>query len=271
VVRISTYRDERKLLGLIAAVCAASTIALVQIYATRTGEIGPIARAATILVLGPQRTFAAALHVGRAAATTIGELPRLSREDGELRARLAALAGENARLAETLAARPDLAAAERLARAEPRGTAARVVGYDPENVSRVATIDRGANDGLARDAGVLDADGVVGRILAVGPASSTVLFVTDAASEIPAIVQRGRWWGIAQGTSTSVSLRYISQDAKLRVGDLVVTGAGRSFAGGRPIGRIARVSHPAGALYQSAIVQPAVAFGRLDRVLVVGR
>jgi cell shape-determining protein MreC len=83
-------------------------------------------------------------------------------------------------------------------------------------------------------------------------------------------VQRGRWWSIAVGTLTRVKLRFISQDAKLRVGDRVVTGEGRSFHAGVLIGRIVALEPMnAGALDQSAIVEPAVNLAGLSRVLVV--
>ncbi|MBV9407828.1 MAG: rod shape-determining protein MreC, partial [Candidatus Eremiobacteraeota bacterium] len=93
---------------------------------------------------------------------------------------------------------------------------------------------------------------------------------TDATSKLPAVVQHGRWWAIAVGTSTRLKLQYVSQDAKLKVGDRVVTGEGRSFHAGVLIGRIIQVEpEPAGALDQTAIVQPAVDLSALSRVLVL--
>jgi cell shape-determining protein MreC len=94
--------------------------------------------------------------------------------------------------------------------------------------------------------------------------------VNDPTSKLPAVVQRGRWWAIAVGTSTRVRLQYVSQDAKLRVGDRVVTGEGRSFRAGVLIGRVKEVApFSAGALDQTAIVQPAVDVSALSRVLVL--
>ncbi len=75
-------------------------------------------------------------------------------------------------------------------------------------------------------------DGVVGRVIEVDPLSAKVLLINDPTSRLTAQVQKGRWWAIAVGTLTRVKLRFISQDAKLRVGDAVVTGEGRSFRAG---------------------------------------
>jgi len=131
------------------------------------------------------------------------------------------------------------------------------------------TIDKGARAGVRVDAGVIGEAGVIGRVVGVEPFTSKVLLLTDATSKVPAVVQRGRWWGIATGTNTRVQLQYVSQDAKLRRGDVIVTGEGRSFHAGVPIGRIVQVFHSEGALYQTAVVEPAVAFGHLGRVLVL--
>ena len=113
-------------------------------------------------------------------------------------------------------------------------------------------------------------DGVVGRVFEVDPLSAKVLLINDPTSRLTAQIQQGRWWAIAVGTLTRVKLRFISQDAKLHVGERVVTGEGRSFRAGVPIGRIEALEPMnAGALDQSAIVTPAVNLAALTRVLVV--
>jgi rod shape-determining protein MreC len=133
------------------------------------------------------------------------------------------------------------------------------------------TIDRGARAGVRRNEGVVSDEGAVGRVAGVTPFASTVQLLTDATSNVPAVVQRGRWWGIATGVpqGDGVALEYVSQDAKLRIGDLVVTGEGRSFHAGYAIGRVAKVFHPEGALYQTAVLSPATRFGSLHGVVVL--
>jgi rod shape-determining protein MreC len=145
-----------------------------------------------------------------------------------------------------------------------------VIGFDPEDAMRTITIDRGTRDRIQRDDGVMTGDGVVGRVIEVDPLSSKVLLIDDPTSRLPALIQRGRWWAIAVGTQAHVRLRFISQDAKLHDGDLVVTGEGRSFHAGLVIGRIRAIDPMnAGALDQSAVVDPAANLGALTRVLVV--
>jgi len=248
----------------------AALVALVQLDAAKSGKPSLIAVAVTSVAVWTQSAVAATASAVGNAGATIEEAPRLYADNADLRARNDALRSENDRLREALAAAPDAAALARVA-ARQDGIAATTIGYDPENASRTITIDRGSEAGVRRDDGVIDDDGVVGRVVETTPFTSSVLLLTDGASKVPAVVQRGRWWGIATGTNSRVRLEYVSQDARLTVGDAVVTGEGRSFHAGLLIGRIAAVDHPEGALYQSAVVEPAVAFGRLGRVLVIRR
>jgi rod shape-determining protein MreC len=271
VVPIFTHRDERKLFAVIGTVIVAAVIALIQLEALKAGKPSVIAvvvdSTAVFLEAGMAATTAAASNAGKA----LGSVPRLAAENRDLRAQNSALDRENRHLREALAAAPDQRAIAEAAAQTPGSIAAAVVGFDPENQTRVVTLDRGARAGVGREDGVLAAEGVVGRVVSVEPFSSKVLLVIDAGSKVPAIVQRGRWWGIATGTNSSISLQYVSQDAKLKIGDAVVTGRGRSFEAGLLLGRIREIYHPEGALYQTALVTPAVEFGRIQNVLVVPR
>jgi rod shape-determining protein MreC len=268
VVPIFTYRDERKLFAVIGAVIVAALIALVQLDAAKNGKPSPIAIGVTSVAAFVMRSVAGLTSAVSGIGTTLSDAPHLYADNAALRSENHALRSENERLQEAVSAAPDAAAIARAALRE-NGIVATTIGYDPENLSRVITLDRGSDAGVRRDDGVIDDDGVVGRVVDTLPATSSVLLVTDGASKVPAVVRRGRWWGIATGTNSRVRLDYVSQDARLKVGDVVVTGEGRSFNAGLPIGRISAIDHPEGSLYQSAVLEPAVAFGRISHVLVI--
>ena len=248
----------------------AALIALLQLDFARAGRTSPLTVTVTSVTAYLQLAAAFVVDGVRGGIDTVKRTPGLAAENGRLRADNAALRKQNDELQERVARVPaaqDLAAAKL---AHPDGIEATVIGYDPEAATHVVTIDRGAVNGVHRDDGVVTGRGVVGRVIEVAPLSSKVLLVTDATSKLPAVVQHGRWWAIAVGTATRVKLQYVSQDAKIRVGDRVVTGEGRSFRAGVLIGRIKQIEPvSAGALDQTAIVQPAADLTALSRVVVL--
>ena len=248
---------------------AAASIALVQLEAAKSGKPSIITVGVASTAAAFQFAVSGAAGGVRAAFGSIADVPHLYAQTRRLAERNQALARANAALREQLARVPDREAVDRAAFFEPNGIIGSAIGYDPENQSRVVTLDVGSHAGVRPGAGVIDEDGVVGRVIEAEPFSSKVLLVTDLESKVPAVVQRGRWWGIATGTNSRIALQYVSQDAKLRVGDVVVTGEGRSFHAGYTLGTIRAIYHPEGALYQTALVEPAVAFGRLGNVIVL--
>ncbi len=250
----------------------AALVALLQIDFARQGRPSPITTTVTTVATYAQLAVATITSGLRSGFTTVVDTPQLARDNAVLRTQNRRLRNENRELTETLARVPAERDIARAAQRHPAGIEATVIGYDPEATTHVITIDRGAHDRIARDDGVITGEGAVGRVIEVAPISSKVLLIVDAASKLPAVVQHGRWWSIAVGTQSRLKLQYISQDAKLRVGDVVVTGEGRSFHAGTPIGRISQIfSTNAGALDQSAVVEPAVSFGSLSRVLVLAK
>ena len=193
MVPIFTYRDERKLFALIGVIIVAASIALIQLDSLKTGKPSLITVGVSSVAVFAQSATSAVQQVARGVVSSIADAPRLQSENTTLRARNVDLRRENARLREALSEAPDARAIADAAQRYGNGVEATVVGFDPEALTRTVTIDRGSSSGVAADDGVVDDDGVVGRIVAVEPLSSTVLLVTDGASKVPAIVQRGRW------------------------------------------------------------------------------
>lgn len=272
MVPIFTHRDERALFTVVGTIIVAALLALLQLNAVRNGWTNPIAFGASSLTGWIQAIAVSAVNGTRDGFASIGNLPNLARENASLTDRVHQLEQTNATLRETLARVPAEAALARAQLANPHGVSATVIGFDPENTSRTVTIDRGAKDHVERDAGVLTGDGAVGRVVEVGPFSAKVLLINDPQSRLPVLIQRGRWWAIAVGTQHHVKLHYVAQDAPLKVGDNVVTGEGRTFHAGVPIGRISALEPKAvGALDQTAIVEPAANLAALTRVFVVSK
>jgi rod shape-determining protein MreC len=254
---------------LIAVIIVAATLALVQISAERAGVQSPLSTFATSLASFAESATTTVIGAVRDTAISIVSLPSLARENARLRAENRMLADENVQLHERAAQYAAEVSVRPVIDVYPNGIEARAIGFPPENESRTVTIDRGSNAGVHKDDGVLADGGVVGRIESVGPFSSQVVLITDYTSRIPAVTRHGRYWGIARGNLGSVRVEFIPQDAPIKTGDVIVTGQGRSFNSGVPIGTIVSVERGDAALYQTAVLRPAVNLGALDRVVVV--
>ncbi|MDQ6823014.1 MAG: rod shape-determining protein MreC [Candidatus Eremiobacteraeota bacterium] len=250
-------------------IIVAALVALIQVGSARSGGSSPLSATGTTLAAGFEWLASGALGNARSGLLTLLELPALERKNGALAGQNARLTEENSRLAEQLVAYKEQVALQPQIEEYRGGIQARVIGFPPENANRTLTLDKGSRAGIARDDGVLAAGGVVGRVVEVGPFTSKIALITDFESKIPAVVQRGRFWGIAAGNDTSVRLEYVSQDAPIRVGDKVVTGEARSFHSGATIGTIESVEHGNASLYQTAVVKPSVDLNSLERVVVV--
>jgi len=76
---------------------------------------------------------------------------------------------------------------------------AQIIGTGGSDQSRVFTLDKGKNDGLARDMGVITADGIVGKVREVFPQSAQVLAINDQSSGAGVILETTQIRGILRG------------------------------------------------------------------------
>lgn len=149
--------------------------------------------------------------------------------------------------------------------------AAQVIGLDPSGWFRSVIIDRGSHSGVAVDMPVVNASGVVGRVVSVSPHYSKVLLIIDQNSAVDCLIQRSRDRGMVRGLRTDAcSLDFMLKTSDVKVGDNVVTsGLGGVFPKGIPIGKVVEVENPPGDLFRRIRVRPAVDFSRLEEVLVI--
>jgi rod shape-determining protein MreC len=154
--------------------------------------------------------------------------------------------------------------------------AAEVVGRDGLPWFRTLTLDKGREDGIALDAAVLSATGIVGRVVAVGPRAARVQLLLDRDSGVAAILERNRVAGVVCGQvgyadqgKPDLVMKYVSSLADVAVGDRVLSsGLDRIYPKGLVIGRVRSVGAGAG-LFREVLVTPSAGFDRLEEVLVV--
>lgn len=187
-----------------------------------------------------------------------------------LRDRVRSLEGELTRLAEMESAN------ERLSRllefrevVGARLVAARVIGSDASARDQTITLDKGEDDGVIKGAAVIVPEGVVGHVFRASVHTARVLLISDRNSGVDAVVQRSRARGIVQGRQNGCELKYVKRGMDVEVGDHVVTsGLDGIFPKGVLIGDVVRVKRRERGLFQTIVVEPRVAFGRLEEVLV---
>ena len=214
----------------------------------------------------------------------VGSLSQTARDLRELRQRNDELAAENARLLLEIIRLREIeveAALQRdllnFAQSHPsfdiQGAhiVGLVIGRDPSNLQRYATLDVGRKAGVVRNMPVVTNRGLVGRISEVGESWSRVLLITDVSSSVNAITQSTRATGLVEGRPDGLPvMRDIPQGDTVSVGDTVFTsGLGGNFPRQILIGQITAVERNDYDLYQTAIVQPTVDFNHLEMVLII--
>lgn len=152
---------------------------------------------------------------------------------------------------------------------------ARVVAYGlAQTFSGTVTIDVGSTDGVTSDMSVITGGGLVGKVIAVSPTTSTVQLMTDQSSVIASRVDASGEVGALEGTGqpNEITLRMLDPTAPLKEGDKISTFGspdGKPYAPGLPLGTVTSLRGEPGQVDRIARVTPAVDLTALDIVGVI--
>jgi rod shape-determining protein MreC len=198
---------------------------------------------------------------------------RLRSENLELNARLrlanlqlqrfAALEDENRRLRDMR---------ENSAGVAERVLVASILNVDLDPFRHRVLLDKGAADGVFKGQAVLDAEGIFGQVSQVHARTAEVILISDAEHAIPVQSNRSGLRSIAVGTGDSdrLSLPFITVEADLKAGDLLIsTGMGGVFPSGYPIAEVTRVERDAAATFAVVDARPTARLDRDRDVLLV--
>ena len=146
-----------------------------------------------------------------------------------------------------------------------------VIGRDPTGWFKSVIIDKGEGSGLKLNMPVVNAHGVVGRIVSVSSNYATVLLIIDQKSAVDCLVRRSREGAMIKGLSNEIcKLDYVVKSSSIVPGDLVVTsGLGGIFPKGLPVGEVSYMKDIPGELFKHIEVKPAVDFSKLEEILVI--
>jgi len=196
----------------------------------------------------------------------------LSDENPQLKKEIERLSGEINRLKEKEALADRL---QRMLNFKERSPltliAANVIGRETGPWFQTFMINKGQDEGILVDMGVIVPTGIVGKVVKSFPHNAQVLLMTDTNSAIAAIVQRTREEGIVQGMGGNlVRLKYLPRVAEVLEGDILITsGLEGSFPKGLPMGRIKKVEKPEDSFFLNITLTPEISFSKLEEVLVV--
>lgn len=205
-------------------------------------------------------------RVVEAVSNDAGTLRQLTADNRRLRNELLVTRARMARLATVNA---DNARLRGLLGASQQGSLdvqlAPVLDVDLDPTRQRLVLSAGSGDGVRIGQTVIDAGGVVGQIIEVGPLQSTVLLLTDPDHAIPVAIARNGVRLIAYGTGRAdqLALASVPLSSDVKVGDVVVTsGLGGRFAAGFPVGVIAALRPDESRAFLVGDVKPAA---QLDR------
>lgn len=179
---------------------------------------------------------------------------------------------QNLRYKEIVAAQERLEALLKVRQAiELPVLAAQVVGRDPTGWFKSVIIDRGRSDGVKVDMPVVNASGVVGRIVSVSLNYSKVLLIIDQNSSVDCLVERSRDRGMVKGRSSEIcKMEYVVKSSDVIKGDSIITSSlGGVYPKGLPVGRVSSLNVLPDKLFKEIQVRPAVDFSKLEEVLIV--
>ncbi len=202
------------------------------------------------------------------ALVTLPRLPALEREHAALRRQLLQQQLELAQLREGVRRVGREAELRGLYPGE-QGVVADIIARSPNPTQHVIVLDRGADDGVTLQSIILDASGVVGRVVELHGRTAVVQLLTDPDCRIAALVERSRETGLLAGQGTgSCRLIYMNSDSDVQEGDRVVTaGLGGPFPKGLPLGVVGRVTRDQHLGTAWAVVRPTAQLPRIEEVL----
>lgn len=152
---------------------------------------------------------------------------------------------------------------------------AMVIGREANSYMTLYTLNKGTLSGVAVDHTVITPDGIVGRVESVGVNWCRVSVITENASAVGAVCARSGARGIVNGSlglrkDGKCSMDYLDEFADVKVGDVILSsGAGGLYPYGFAIGTVIELTHNDYDRSLSAILEPAVDFSKVTRVMIV--
>jgi rod shape-determining protein MreC len=149
---------------------------------------------------------------------------------------------------------------------------AELLAVDSEPFVKRVLLNKGSHDGVYVGQPVLDASGVMGQIIQVGPTTSRMLLVNDPHSGVAVQSARNGIRAIAMGDSYAgkIRLMYVPNTADIRKGDIFMTsGLGDRYPEGYPVGKVVAVVKDPALSFATIYLQASARLDSSRQVLLV--
>jgi rod shape-determining protein MreC len=148
---------------------------------------------------------------------------------------------------------------------------AKIINRGGSTVVNSITINLGSQHQIERNRAVVIAEGVVGKTVNVGSATSIVQLLTDVNFRLSAKTQRTRAHGILVWQFEDLcALENVPKSLDIQVGDTVITsGYSDIFPEGLLVGKVIETSNEVPGYHKKIQVQTFVDFNQLEEVFVI--
>jgi len=239
----------------------------------RQGHLDIVRATLSTLVYPLQFTVNLPVDIGRWVSESLVTQKSLIEENNRLRGvqqllnsklqRFAVLEEENKRLRQLLGSSKKF---------KERILVAELLAVELEPFRQLVEINKGLRAGAYAGQPVVDAHGIIGQIIHVGPFSSKVLLITDPSHALPVQVNRNGLRAIAVGTGRDdiLLLEHLPTNADIHEGDLIISsGLGQRFPRGYPVGTITNITIERGDPFIKATITPSARLARNREVLLL--
>jgi len=150
-------------------------------------------------------------------------------------------------------------------------TAAGVLSRGTDQWSHTLVLDKGQNEGVAKDMSAITPTGLAGKIFNVTGSYSNLLLLTDINFSAAVRLQESRKEGIISGTgATNLVLQYVPYEDEIKIGDIVITsGLDQLFPPGISVGFISKIDKKGTGHFQYIEVTPYIDDSKLEEVLII--
>lgn len=270
------YRNHKKV-SILSSVFLILIVIIVSSY-SNGGSSSFLGHGVEKVIVFIQKPFTSAGNGVESGLKGIFQFRSIVKENEKLKDEIAKLKNENIKLQlnkKELSELKDLSAILNYESIQNRYTyvTADVISMDGSNWYNIFTIDAGSNDGIYKDAIVMDGYGLIGRVLDVGSNWSKVISVIDESNSVSFKVQREKeknLIGVLSGDGKGgLSGFMLDPEAAIVEGDVLITTGMGMYPEGIAIGKVGKVELNHDTLLKTLTIESAVDFKSIEKVTVI--